>query len=696
MTPSSSRTRNLTEGGEPKKKKATKKAKGSSPKKGVASNVDGVGNGAIAAAAKHASVDVEKLINGKWKAGQPVPYEFLADTFEEIAQTTKRLEITVLLISCFRAILATTPEDLLPAVYICINRVAPAHAGIELGVGEGILIKALSSATGRSESRIKEELKQEGDLGILAVKARSTQKTLFKQYALTLRGVLKAFQEIASTSGQNSVKRKEGIIVKMLASSSGNETGYVMRSLQAKLRIGLAEQSVLTALAHAISLHQTGPKGLKLGNQALAEKLEQASQVVQVCYSECPTYDVLIPAVLEHGFDNLEKYCHFMPGVPIKPMLAKPTNGVEEVLEKFGTEQEFTCEYKYDGERAQVHVLEDGTVMIFSRNAENNTGKYPDIVQGVKLALKEGVKSVVFDSEAVAWDRVNKRILPFQVLSTRKRKDVDVSDIQVQVCIFAFDCLYLNGKSLLREPLTKRREAMYASFQEREGEFLFATEKTSKDVEELARFLDDAVEHSTEGLIVKTLCDTYEPAKRSSHWLKLKKDYMDGVGDTFDVVPIGGFHGKGTRTGLFGAYLLAVYDPETETYQTLAKLGTGFTEEVLQQLTDTMKPHTIKEPRRYYACGDILEPDVWFDAAVVWEVKAADLSISPVHKAGLGILDPSKGISIRFPRLIRVRDDKGPEDATTAQQVAEMYSMQASVKQQKAANAPQADVEEEE
>eukprot|EP00798_Chlamydomonas_sp_ICE-L_P002804 gene2804-12679_t len=328
-------------------------------------------------------------------------------------------------------------------------------------------------------------------------------------------------------------------------------------------------------------------------------------------------------------------------------------------------------------------------------------------------------------------------------------------------------------QSLLREPLTKRREAMYASFQEREGEFLFATEKTSKDVEELARFLDDAVEHSTEGLIVKTLCDTYEPAKRSSHWLKLKKDYMDGVGDTFDVVPIGGFHGKGKRTGLFGAYLLAVYDPETEayqtiqlisypplpyhlpglfgayllavydpeteayqtiqlisypplpyhlpglfgayllavydpeteTYQTLAKLGTGFTEEVLQQLTDTMKPHTIKEPRRYYTYGETLEPDVWFDAAVVWEVKAADLSISPVHKAGLGILDPmpilgildpSKGISIRFPRLIRVRDDKGPEDATTAQQVAEMYSMQASVKQQKAANAPQADVEEEE
>ncbi|GAX75595.1 hypothetical protein CEUSTIGMA_g3039.t1 [Chlamydomonas eustigma] len=635
--------------------------------------VEGVGLGALAAASKHAAVDVDSVVGGRWDKDQPIPFEFLADTFEEISETSKRLDIVNLLINCFRAILTTTPEDLLPAIYLCTNRVAPAHYGVELGIGEGILFKALSTATGRSEQRIKDALKQEGDLGIVAVKLKSTQKTFGAGSKLTVRGVFKAFKDIATSSGKNSQKVKEGSIVKMLASSKGNETGYVIRSLQAKLRIGLAEQSVLTALAHSFYLWREGARD-KDGR--LADKLEQASQLVKQAYSECPSYDVMIPALLSHPMEELLQHCHFMPGVPVKPMLAKATNAVTEVIDKF-QDSEFTCEYKYDGERAQLHVLEDGTVMIFSRNSENNSSKYPDIVQRVHKALRSDVKSIVLDTEAVAYDRDKKKILPFQVLSTRKRKDVAVGDIDVQVCVFAFDCLYINGRSLLKCPLEERRAALYSAMQEMEGEMQFATAKTSKDVEELQRFLDEAVDGCTEGLIVKTLCDTYEPAKRSSHWLKLKKDYLQGVGDTIDVVPIGAFHGKGKRTGVFGAYLLSIYDPETETYQTISKLGTGFSEEVLQQLADCMTPHIIDKPKKYYTWGETLVPDVWFDTVKVWEVKAADLSISPVHKAGLGLVDPVKGISIRFPRLIRVRDDKAPEDATSAEQIADMFRKQA-------------------
>eukprot|EP00195_Chlamydomonas_chlamydogama_P015251 CAMPEP_0202891666 /NCGR_PEP_ID=MMETSP1392-20130828/1671_1 /ASSEMBLY_ACC=CAM_ASM_000868 /TAXON_ID=225041 /ORGANISM="Chlamydomonas chlamydogama, Strain SAG 11-48b" /LENGTH=944 /DNA_ID=CAMNT_0049575491 /DNA_START=248 /DNA_END=3082 /DNA_ORIENTATION=+ len=661
------------EGQEEERPAKRAKSSGNKVKTNPASKMDGVGHGAIAAAAKHEGVKVEELVGGRWKEAQAVPFEFLADTFEAIAETSKRLEIVNLLVNCFRAIIATTPEDLLPAVYLCTNRVAPAHLGIELGIGEATLIKALAAATGRTEQRIKDSLKEEGDLGIVAVKSRATQKTLVVQQRLTIRGVLKAYKDIATTSGKNSQKAKEGLIVKLLVASKGNETGYVMRSLQAKLRIGLAEQSVLVALGHAVLL-QRGE--LKPRDPQLAEKLEEAARMVKVAFSTCPSYDVMIPALLQHPLQELLQHCQFTLGVPVRPMLAKATNAVGEVLEKF-QDIEFTCEYKYDGERAQIHVLEDGSVMIFSRNAENNTGKYPDIVQRVHGALKPGIKSIVFDSEAVAWDKEKKKILPFQVLSTRKRKDVEVSEISVQVCIFAFDCLYINGRSLLKEPLSARREALYGALQEREGEFMFATAKTSTDVEELQRFLDDAVEQCTEGLIVKTLHGTYEPARRSSHWLKLKKDYLEGVGDTFDVVPVGAFYGKGKRTGVFGAYLLAIYDPDTETYQTISKLGTGFSEEQLAELAESMTPHIISGPRKYYSWGETLVPDVWFDAVKVWEVKAADLSISPRHKAAQGLVDPDKGISIRFPRLMRVRDDKGPEDATTAEQVADMFRKQA-------------------
>eukprot|EP00884_Botryococcus_braunii_P018910 jgi/Botrbrau1/5702/Bobra.0071s0035.1 len=365
-----------------------------------------------------------------------------------------------------------------------------------------------------------------------------------------------------------------------------------------------------------------------------------------------------------------------MPGVPVKPMLAKPTTGITEVLDKV-QDTEFTVEYKYDGERAQIHIMEGGQVAIYSRNSENNTNKYPDITATISHLLKPGVSSIVLDCEAVAYDRETKKVLPFQVLSTRKRTDVKLEDITVQVCLFAFDCLYLNGKALLQQPLTERREALYSSVEEKEGHLKFAVAKTSKDPEELESFLNEAVAAGTEGLIVKTLDSTYEPSKRSAHWLKLKKDYLEGVGDTFDVVPIGAWFGRGKRTGVYGAYLLAVYNEETEEFQTISKIGTGFSEKALEELADALRQHIIDGPRPYYRYGETLLPDIWFSPAVVWEVKAADLSVSPVHKAALGLVDANKGISIRFPRLVRVRDDKAPEDATGAEQVAEMYRRQA-------------------
>lgn len=201
--------------------------------------------------------------------------------------------------------------------------------------------------------------------------------------------------------------------------------------------------------------------------------------------------------------------------------------------------------------------------------------------------------------------------------------------------------------------------------------------QVSHDVEELSRFLDESVEMGTEGLIVKTLDDSYEPSKRSSHWLKLKKDYLDGVGDTFDLVPIGAWFGKGKRTGVYGSYMLAIWDPENEEYQAITKIGTGFSEELLKDLASHMGQNVIHAPKGYFNYPETLVPDVWFEPNAVWEVKAADLSISPIYKAGIGLVDEGKGISIRFPRLVRVRDDKGPEDSTSPDQVADMYRQQA-------------------
>jgi len=268
--------------------------------------------------------------------------------------------------------------------------------------------------------------------------------------------------------------------------------------------------------------------------------------------------------------------------------------------------------------------------------------------------------------------------MPFQELSRRKRKDVKVEDIQVRVCLFAFDLLYLNGEPLLHEPLDRRRQLLREHFQHVPGEFDFAKSSDGETTDEIQAFLEESVKDGCEGLMVKMLegdSSYYEPSRRSVNWLKLKKDYLAGVGDSLDLVVVGGYYGKGKRTNVYGAFLLACYDADAEEYQTICKIGTGFSEEALQAHYDTLKPLEITKPRGDVKIGGA-KPDVWFEPKIVWEVLTADLSLSPIYTAAQGLIE-ERGISLRFPRFIRIRDDKSADDATGPEQIAEMYERQA-------------------
>lgn len=446
--------------------------------------------------------------------------------------------------------------------------------------------------------------------------------------------------------------------------------------LAGKLRIGLAEQSVLIALAHASVQLKKKEKASSCDTEDLPEIIMKSA------FNSLPNYEIIIPKLLEHGIYDLPKHCGMVPGIPLKPMLAHPTKSLSQVLDRFEN-LAFSCEYKYDGERAQIHRLSNGKCFIYSRNSENMSQKYPDVMEKLNLIVRPDITadSFILDCEVVAWDPVACKILPFQVLSTRKRKDVTVDSVQVQVVLFAFDLLYLNGESLLRKSLRERRSLLHSHFQEVSNEFYFAKSIDSSSVEDIQVFLDEAVQSSCEGLMVKTLDEeaSYEPSKRSRNWLKVKKDYLDGIGDSLDLVVMGGYIGRGKRTGGYGGFLLGCYDPDNEEYQVICKLGTGFSEADLERMTAELKPHVLPSgPKPYYRFGESVKPDVWFDSVCVWEVKAADFSISPVYTAAWGLIEPAKGISLRFPRYIRDRTgEKGPEDATTSQQVAELYEQQA-------------------
>ncbi|KAF2120490.1 DNA ligase 1 [Lophiotrema nucula] len=658
-----------------------------------------------------------------WKAGEPVPYAALCTTFSKIEMTSKRLEISAHCSLFLRQVLRLTPADLLPTILLMINKLAADYSGIELGIGESLIMKAVSESTGRSLKHIKDDQNEIGDLGLVAAQSRSKQPTMFKPKPLTVQGVHKGLLAIAKVEGQGGQGRKVDGIKKLLSAADAHSAGkavditkdkggpseakFIVRTLEGKLRLGLAEKTVLVALAQAMMFHEMSQKGNKIPSTA---DLAKAESTLKSVYSELPSYEVIIPKMLEHGILNLPDNCRLQPGVPLKPMLAKPTKSITEVLDRFEG-KDFTCEYKYDGERAQIHFVahdadEDlatiaplagksdrGVSNIFSRNSEDLSKKYPDILAKLPTWVKEGTKSFVLDCETVAWDMEEKKVLPFQQLMTRKRKDVKVEDVKVKVCVFAFDILYLNGEALVNKSFRERREHLNSAFVPVEGEFAFAKYGNTNELEEIQILLEDSVKSGCEGLMVKMLDGSesfYEPSKRSQNWLKVKKDYLSGVGDSLDLVVLGAYFGKGKRTSWYGAFLLACYNPKTQNYETVCNIGTGFSEAILESFHKQLSDIQIDRPKPFYthSSGNKDQPDVWFEPKYVWEVKTADLTLSPRYKAAADdVGGGGKGISLRFPRFIKERDDKKPDQASTSRMIAEMYQRQESVSKNKGPSA---------
>lgn len=627
---------------------------------------------------EHAS---EKLVKEKGT----LPYSKVSGVFERVESESSRLVITAIVSEFFLEVLQQSTVDMLvKVVYLFINRLGPDYEpDLELGLGETLLIKTISECYGRPLSKIKADYKETGDLGIVAQKSRSGQPTMFKPARLDVEGVFATLTTIAKTTGKDSQTKKINLINRMLTACDAktSEAKFLIRSLEGKLRIGLAEKTVQIAIAQAFVNFES-----KSNKKINPEQLTKAEDVVREAFSQVPNYEMLIRNAYEFGVFNLLEHSHLTPGVPLKPMLAKPTKSITEVLDRFQGE-EFTCEYKYDGERAQVHLLPTGEVRIYSRNSEDMSQRYPDLISivqaGVFGNLSVKVTSMIMDCEAVAYDREQDKILPFQILSTRKRKSVDEGDIKVQICLFAFDLLYFNDESLITKSLAERRKVLLDNFSPVDGKFRFATQKNSSNLDELQQFLDQSVKDSCEGLMVKMLNGSdsyYEPSKRSRNWLKLKKDYLAGVGDSLDLVVVGGYTGRGKRTGTYGGFLLASYNQDTGEYETACKVGTGFKDEDLTNLYQKLHPTEISQPKSYYVydtSNSNAVPDVWFEPTMLFEVLTADLSLSPIYKAAH--LEYGKGISLRFPRFIRIRDDKGIEDATSSTEVADFYERQANV-----------------
>jgi DNA ligase-1 len=505
------------------------------------------------------------IYDATFRHGEEIPFSFFVKALEEVSnakgKNSKNLQKEVLS-NLFRSIIVLRPDHLSKCFYLCVGRLAAEHKGIELGIGNETLYKAVAKAVGMSEKQIKSQENVTGDLGIVAASGKASQKNIttffvkkVKTQPHTVGRVYDTFWKIANTHGANSANLKEGELIRLLNNADSDEAKYIIRMAQKALKIGASELTMQSALARAVAMtppNQSSFPPSILKYHDYETKAVEIEEVLKKAINECPDYDKVIPAMLQigpNGYDmaHFGQLCKITPGIPVKPMLAQPTKGIQEILARF-TDINFTCEYKYDGMRAQIHILPDRSIKFYSRNAENLTPMYPDLEAFLQSHINfDKISDCILDSEIVAFDRETHRIKPFQDIQTRGRKNVDINSIKVEVCIFPFDLLYLNGTSYLDLTLDKRRQALVDNFELFPGKFQFVEYKDTTNFEDIEQMLYDSVKVGCEGLMIKTLDQhaEYKPAKRSFNWLKLKKDYLEDskLGDSVDLVPIGAFWG---------------------------------------------------------------------------------------------------------------------------------------------------------
>ena len=584
--------------------------------------------------------------------------EFLiiAEIFERMENTTKRIELTNILVELFKKI----PKKIIPnAVYLLQGIIRPNFEGVELGIAEKLAIHAISKSSGLPIKKIEDDYKQGGDLGITASNILKLKtQTTFTTEKITLERVYETLFKIAKLEGKGSQDLKLKYISSLLNDATPVEAKFLVKILLGTLRLGIAENTVMDALAIAFT-----------GKKENREQIENAYNVS----SDLGKVSLIIAT---HGMDEIKKF-QISLFSPIRPMLADRVKSEKEAVEKMP--DVFAAEYKLDGERVQIHKHAN-KIILFSRRLENITKYYPDIVENIGKSLN--VNEGIFEAEIVPINENTGEFLPFQELMHRRRKyKLEQAVSQYPITVNFFDVLYFDKKNCLDSPYSERRKILEQSVDENKlaklVPVLFA--KNENDIQD---FLENSINAGCEGLMLKTLTAPYRAGTRGSNWLKLKREYRNELGDSLDLVVIGAYFGRGRRTGLYGTLLLGTYNPEEDNFSSICKVGTGFTDESLDQLFQILSNKvTLKKNSRIVS---EMEADVWFEPELVLEIVASEITLSPIHKTGLGLIRKDTGFALRFPKFTgKIRYEKAVEDASTDEEVLTLYKGQSKISQEK-------------
>jgi len=584
-----------------------------------------------------------------------VEFKLIAEYFDRLEKISSRIQLTALLTD----LLKKSDKDVIDKViYITQGKLWPDFfEKPEIGLGEKLMIKALSVSTNIKEDEIEKQLRILGDLGEVAYKLKrtnSSQNVLSylgstKVTKLTVEEVYESLSKIALSEGEGSRDMKIRSLAGLLKKADPLEAKYIIRFIDGRLRVGIGDATIMDALANVFG-----------GGTAARPLIERA-------YNLRADLGNIAKLLAENGIETIKSIKPEV-GIPIRPMLAERLTDPSEILAKVGGKG--IVDYKYDGERAQIHKKGE-KVYIFSRRLENITRQYPDVVEYIKNSIKSN--EVILEGEIVAIDKESGEILPFQNLMHRKRKnDIGEAIKEYPVNVYLFDLMYNDGEDYTQKPLPDRREKLEEIVTQNDI-VKVADHKYIDKVNELVEYFHQAISDGTEGVIVKSIGkdSIYQAGARGFLWIKLKKDYQSEMADSVDLVIVGAFYGRGKRGGKLSSLLMAAYDPDKDTFYTVCKVASGFSDAELEEVQKMLSEAKLdkKDPR----VESEIQPDIWVKPKYVAEIIGAEITLSPLHTCCKGVVSEEAGLSIRFPRFIRWRDDKSVEEATTPNEILEMY-----------------------
>ena len=585
-------------------------------------------------------------------------FEDVAGYYNKLEGTSSRLEMIDILTEIFTK---AKKNEIKNIIYMTIGSPAPPFQGVDLGIAEKLAEEAIATATGAERSKVESSFRKTGDLGLTAEQFISASKLRrMSKEKFEINEVFETMLKIARTGGEGSKDAKIKMLANLLAASKPLEARYIVRFALGQLRLGAGDATILEALSKAAT-----------GNREFKPKLEEA-------YNICSDLGLVGETLMKEGKKGIEEFRVTLFN-PIRPALAERLPTAEEILERM--HGRCAVESKYDGLRAQIHLDRKAKrVEIFSRRLERLTEMFPELVEAAMKEVK--ADKAILEGEAIAYDEATDQFRAFQETIQRKRKHgVKEMSEEMPLHLFTFDLLYLDGESYLNKKYSERREKL-EKIVKGDGTMRLSGRIIATKPKEIERYFEEMIEDGLEGIVAKDLDAPYIAGARKFSWIKMKRSYKGELSDTVDLVVVGYYSGKGIRTEFgFGGMLAAVYNEKSDMFETITRIGTGFSEENMRTFKKLFeKIKTSKKPARV---SSLVEPDYWIEPKYVVTVRADEITKSPMHTAGRHKEGEEEiGYALRFPRIVSngIREDKSPEEATTTKEILEMFKQQRKTK----------------